>query len=903
VSGDDTPSGGTAPRAAGSPLRLAPEAAELIRSEIDRAGGREVCFLAEVAPDRTLVNPRAVARGNHRAVLAAARDAVPGGVMIHNHPSGALDPSEADLAVAARIYEEGLGSALVDNDAAGLYVMVEPPAPRVVTPLDLEELEEILAPGGPLSRMFDGFEDRPGQRRMLREVSTAFNEGGVTLVEAGTGTGKSLAYLLPAARWALQNGERTVLSTNTINLQEQLDSKDLPLVSRLTGEPLKWALVKGRGNYISIRRARLAAASQESLFQEDRSRELQAILEWIDATEDGSLSDLPVAPAEDVWEEVRSDGDICLRARCPHFQRCFYQRSRRNAAAAELLVVNHHLLFSDLSVRIASNNFGSSAVLPSYRKLILDEAHNVEDAATSHLGVELTRVGFYRTLSRLDRRGKGVLSALQGVLLGGGEGGEGERLNSRIETRIRPVLADVRARAALVLEGLEPLVSGQESTVRLGPGRVEPYSDEEFQGRLDSLLDSLGHLERGIRQVREQIESNEELMERLEERVLDLRSAERRLSGAATSLRLVLAPGPEGENYVRWLERRGGGRRTNLALAAAPLEPGPLLREALFEKVETVVLTSATLTTREHFRFLRSRLGLEAPEHDQADPWVPPEGVEQGASPFVAESWEDGSFADWGEESADAETVPVRELLLPSPFEYEEQAILVVPTDVGDFSSGGGGEAQRRSARFIMDLAERTDGGLFALFTSFRAIQAVAEELRASGAEGRWPLFVHGEGSRSRLLADFTASGRGILLGTASFWEGVDVPGHPLRGLVIQKLPFPVPTEPVVEARVESLEGRGVNSFWQYVLPLAALRLKQGFGRLIRARTDRGVVAILDSRILTRKYGAYFRDSLPGVPLVRGPAAEIWRSVDEFLANDPRPLSRGGGGLDFRRPR
>ena len=328
--------------------------------------------------------------------------------MVHNHPSGELEPSVADLSVAAALHEDGLGTAIVDNDARRIYVVVEPPPPREVRPLDLADLEAFLGPGGALSNAHSGFEDRPGQREMARLVATRYNEGGVGLVEAGTGTGKSLAYLLPAALWALENGERTVVSTNTINLQEQLVGKDLPLLQEAMGKRIRWALVKGRGNYISIRRAHVAAATASSLFEEDRSGEFQAILQWLGSTEDGSLSDLSAPPSEEVWEEVRSDPDICLRARCPHFQQCFYQRARRGAAAAEIMVVNHHLLFTDLAVRRVTNNYTQAAVLPPYRHLILDEAHNAEEAATDHLGIEVTRVGLFRLLSRLHRRGKGI---------------------------------------------------------------------------------------------------------------------------------------------------------------------------------------------------------------------------------------------------------------------------------------------------------------------------------------------------------------------------------------------------------------------------------------------------------------------------------------------------------------
>jgi ATP-dependent DNA helicase DinG len=664
----------------------------------------------------------------------------------------------------------------------------------------------------------------------------------VALVEAGTGTGKSLAYLLPAARWATENRERTVISTNTINLQEQLISKDLPLVNRLLGGDLSWALVKGRGNYVSIRRAYLAAQSTRDLFEEDRAAEVDALLEWIRSTDDGSLTDLPFTPSDEVWEEVRSDPDACLRARCPHFQECFYQRSRRRAASARILVVNHHLLFTDVAVRRATQNWTQSAVLPPHRHVILDEAHNVEDAATSHLGVEVTRRGLYRLLARLDRRGKGVLGALADELRT--EEGRAVEHRSRIEERVRPGVDDARAHLGTFFDALESAVPGDGAgeTVRIGEGEStipEPVSDEGIRERFHGLLASLQRLAREVSDLRRRVEGDEGLSDGLEGRLLDLRASERRLGAVEVALRLVLEPGDQAQNLVRWLQLRGRGRRTNLALAAAPIELGPVLRETLFQKLDTVVLTSATLATRRRFDFLRARLGLD------------PAGL------------------------ADLEDPPeVTERIVTSPFDFQSQSLMVVPTDLPDPQREP--EAlDRATVRVVRQVAEETDGGLFVLFTSYRALRAVADELRRTGADSRWPLFVQGEGHRSALLGDFVRSGRGVLLGTSSFWEGVDVPGEPLRGLVIQRIPFRVPTEPVTAARVEALERRGGDAFHGYMLPLAALRLKQGFGRLIRSRDDRGAVVLLDDRIVRKRYGRYLRDSLPEVPVLKGPWEEV----------------------------
>jgi ATP-dependent DNA helicase DinG len=830
-------------RVAPARLTLSAGAAARIRAEVGRAGGREVCFLAAVDEARVVHDPRAVARGSFAAVLVAARDAPDGGVMLHNHPSGDLEPSQADMGVAAELYEQGLGTAIVDNEATRLYVVVEPPPPREIVELDIGALERVLAPDGSLADRHDGYEDRPGQREMLREIAERFNEGGVAIVEAGTGTGKSLAYLLPAARWARDNKERTVVSTNTINLQEQLVRKDLPLVERLVGE-VSWALVKGRGNYVSIRRALLAAESQGSLFEEDRSAEIASLLAWIGTTEDGSLSDLPFSPSDETWEEVRSDADICLRSRCPHFQRCFYQQSRRRAASAELLVVNHHLLFTDLAVRRATRNYTQSAVLPAYRRVILDEAHNLEDAATSHLGVEVTRSGLYRALSRLDRKGRGILTAVHESVAGSTEG---PVLRERVENRVRPALYRARAAIEGLVERLEPSVAPGGRASRLGPSGIgEPAAEADVAETLSGTLAALGDLEREVAELRSRLELVEELADRLDGRILDLRSIERRLAAAAHGLRLVLAPGDDASAYVRWIESKGTGQRSNLVLGAAPIELGELLRESLFRQVDTAILTSATLSTRGRFDFLRGRLGLA------------PEALGPNDDPLE-----------------------VSERIIMSPFDFSTQTLLCVTTDLPPAERGD--EAfQEATARVVYDVAAASGGGLFVLFTSHSALRRVAELLRAEGVDRRWPLCVQGEEDRFRLLERFVAAHHAVLLGTSSFWEGVDVPGDPLRALVIQKLPFRVPTEPITAARMEALERRGEDPFQGYMLPHAALRLKQGFGRLIRSRLDRGAVVVLDDRLVSKRYGRHLRDSLPDAPLVKGPWDDVRRRLEAF---------------------
>ncbi|MCI0433288.1 MAG: helicase [Gemmatimonadetes bacterium] len=819
----------------------------VLLEEIRRARLNEVCFVARVDEEGLVVEPRVVARGHGAAVLAAVRGAEPGSLVLHNHPSGDLTPSEADLRVAADLYAMGLGLAIIDNDVRDLYVVVEPSRPRELELLDEDEIAQWLAPGGPVSEQHPAYEDRPGQREMARVVARAFNEGGVTIVEAGTGTGKSIAYLIPAVLWAVRNGERAVVSTNTINLQEQLVGKDLPFVQRVLRAPFRFSLVKGRHNYVSIRRARLAAQSAPLLFEDGQRREIDAILEWTRYSPDGSLQDLPFQPAEEVWDEVVSDSDVCLRARCPHFEACFYQRARRDSAAADILVVNHHLLFSDLAVRRGADNWTAPAVLPPYRRVILDEAHNLEEAATAHLGAQITRRGLLRLFGRLDRKGRGLLHAFEQRLLAAPEA---DFLRQDALEQIHALRETVERAREVALELFDALAklcaTASDGVLRLADDFTgEPAWIEGPSVILEGMLGLLERIARGVGRLRDRVLVDDAWKETLHEQLVELQGVHARIRDAAAALRLAFQPGDDPYPLVRWLEMRGAGAEPNVAVQAAPVEPGDALRDNLFDRVDTAVLTSATLTTRDGFAFLRQRLGLTG-------------------------------------------GLRVTESVHPSPFDFAIQTMIGVITDLpvpGDDED----RMHTGTAGVVEDMARLSDGGIFVLFTSWRSLREAAAELRRRGVEGRWPLFVQGEGPRARLLDRFIATGRGILLGVSSFWEGVDVPGEPLRGLVIARLPFRVPTEPLTSARLEAIERSGGNSFTDYMLPLAALRLKQGFGRLIRSRSDRGAVVLLDRRAIERGYGRTLMQALPPAPVQTGPWATVRDALRLFYLRETEP--------------
>lgn len=848
--------------------RLARPAASAIRAAIRLAGGREVCFACQVDADGIVRSARVVARGDVGQVLALPGFAERGEMLVHNHPSGLLEPSNADLAVAARIYENGVGFGIVDNDASELYVVVEVPRAAQVTAVDPTTVDHDLGPEGAIARRMRRYEDRPAQRAMAGEIARLYNDGGVGLIEAGTGVGKSMGYLVPALRFAAANGERTIVSTNTINLQEQLVGKDLPFLAQaFEGEqPVRYALLKGWRNYLCLSRLSQARTGGAALFEPGMQEELAQLEAWAERTSDGSVADLPTPPRGEVWDEVAAEPDLCTRMKCPHFDKCFLFKARREAAQADVIVVNHHLLMSDVAVRRTTQNWEEAAVLPAYKRLVVDEGHHLEDAASAHLGTSVTRRALQRSFGRLDRKGKGLLAALTARL------SEKTDLLSvasldLVQERMIPSAFGAREKATLLFDLLQAWLENQgQSQLRLTDDfRRDPVWDAGLRAALDDLLGDVELLHQGLRLVRERLESDERRAEQLAPLLGEVRAVARRLQAAGDGLRRALDPPADAEPSVRWVELRGKER--NVVVTSVPLDLAPILREDLFKRVQTAVITSATLATRAQTRGGRARAPRDA-------------GI-GGAAPHATLHADLASFDFLASRlGISSDEFKLATAVLPSPFDYARQSLLVVPTDAPAPNADAPAHFMA-VVRQTLDLAAACDGGLFVLFTSHRDVRQAADELRARGTDRRWPLLVHGEDTRDALLARFRESGRAVLLGTASFWEGVDVPGDALRGLVIAKLPFRVPSEPVTAAQCEAIEARGGDAFREYMLPHAALRLKQGFGRLIRTAVDRGVVVIADPRIVTKNYG---RELLEGLPPARRLAGRWVDAQGEILA-------------------
>jgi ATP-dependent DNA helicase DinG len=799
--------------------------------------------VAELEGDGRIRAVRAVARGTVDCVLALPGVASRGEMLLHNHPSGLLEPSGADLMVAARLHDGGVGFGIINNDATELYVVVEVPKVTVLARLDPFEVIAQLGERGGVARELGQYEDRPSQRDMAAYISDAYNDGGTVLLEAGTGVGKSFAYLVPALAWARANRERTVVSTNTINLQEQLVGKDLPLLQRALGDgdwQPSFALLKGWRNYLCLARLEQAIAGQRSLLEPEKQDELVALSAWAGRTSDGSLSDLAVHPTADVWDEVSAEADLCTRLKCRHFDACFLFKARRRAADADVVVVNHHLLASDLAVRQAQDNWEDAAVLPPYRRLVLDEAHHLEDVAASHLGVQVTSRGVRRLLSRFERNGKGLAPTLSYEL------SRSEDLLSRasldlLQQRLLPALRDARRDSDAVFDRLHQRLEGvQGGVLRIGDDFSQDSLWAEGLGRdLDATLGAFKSLKDHVETIADRLQGDETSERRLQ-LLQECRAVVRRLEGVADGLNQTLRASAGGPPAVRWIARTGP-KGQQVSLSSVPLDLAPLLRELIFDRLQTVTMTSATLAAGGDFGFLESRVGLS------------------------------------GEDSP----VTVREIL-PSPFDFANQCLFGIPEDMPDPREDDQGHADAVCA-VVRDLVHASDGGVFVLFTSHSALKRAAAELRSTlGA--RWPLLVQGEGQRDALLRRFREAGNAVLLGTDSFWEGVDVPGRALRALVLAKLPFKVPSEPITAARLERLEEQGQNGFFNYLLPHAALKLKQGFGRLIRSTSDVGVVLLLDPRVLKKSYGAMVLEGLPRAERVTGSWAQIRTRCEDFFA-------------------
>ena len=728
------------------------------------------------------------------------------------------------------------------------------PSTHPLSASDDRVLTRILGPDGHLDSLMRAqkrfFEARPEQLEMAKAIAAAAREKNHLLVEAGTGTGKSYAYLVPLILWAVETKKRVLIATGTKALQQQLVERDLPFLHELFGTHLgtdfKFALCLGTGNYVCPRR--LAKTESLGLFGDSKEVEqLQQLHRFSASSPTGRNVDLPFEPARGLWAQVNRESDLCLARNCPHFEQSFYWKARREQEKAQVLVANHHLLFAHIA---AGGNAGG--VLPPFDALVIDEAHHAEDVAASYLGLEISNLSAAKLIELLSNRksGKTVISAVKWPQRG------------ELESRLNEVASEAREAIGRFFENLQIAMrfdDARSHTVRITrPNLISNELEEPLQ-RLETVLESALRLA--------VLSEDEELSRELEgfaNRCAEMRRAVRDILGQTR------------EGYVYWTQSvprlpDGFGKAARvprLSLHGAPIEVAQSMRESVWKQFKPTILTSATLTTGGSFDFLVERLGLSvpvvAPALDDATNarntarWSngKPSVAPQPAKPKVIAPMPDDAATAGVPEEFD-----VRTLTLGSPFDYPKNALIYVAADLPDPSTNVT-MWEKAAIMRAAEVVKRTEGRAFILCTSYRLLDQTAQFLEKVMPK-TIRILRQGEMSRGKLLSEFRKDTHSVLVGTTSFWQGVDVPGESLSCVVIMKLPFAVPDEPMVQARVETIKERGQDAFSGYQVPQAVMMFRQGFGRLIRTATDRGVVAILDPRVKTKPYGRTFLESLP----------------------------------------
>ena len=745
-------------------------------------------------------------------------------VVVHSHFSGDLEPVELDSAAASVCAENGQGFYIIDRGATRIFALLDCTRSAKIEKLSVENTAFYLSSDGPLSKIFGGYEERPSQIALLRGICGVFNEDRIGVFEAGTGVGKSFAYLIPAMLWAEKNRERVVISTGTKNLQQQIFEKDIPLAKKIIGKEVSAVLVKGRANFVCLRRLSEVANSPD-IFSDDKEI-LDKIYAWSRKTKDGSRSDLSFQPPESVWQRVNSEADACMGSRCPHRKKCFVMKMKKDAGDADILVVNHHLLFADVQSRIEGAGFQSSAVLPQYSRLIFDEAHGIEDSATSFFSGSLTRFKIQKQTNLLFRRRRGSVS---GLLFTISALSDCEDRTAEIELEIesaREIFSELEKAA-------DSFVAGNFSErLRESNGRAS----EKIVGEFLKLKKSLGLIAASVRAILDGIDD----ADRDEGAVWDTKAVLRRLD-SFVEICQNYAGWVEHPELVFWVQRNrlphsmvGEGENPfYFTFYQTPLDISPFMDTGVFEPMKSVVCVSATLGIEGRFDFWEKRMGLD---------------------------------------SLDRARLSVGQF--DSPFPYASNMVLAVPSDA-PFPDNPNFQAFVEKA--VSSLVLNAGGRTLVLFTSYDMLRKTFEAVgKILPKKSKIRLMKQGDDDSFRLLSIFKDDESSVLFATDSFWEGVDVPGRSLSQVVIVKLPFSVPSDPVFSARSEILEKNGGNPFMELSVPEAVIRFRQGFGRLIRRGDDRGAVVVLDRRIIEKRYGSTFTRSVPNTP-------RVYESLDGLL--------------------
>jgi len=788
-----------------------------IRKEIKEANGNEVFFRGKLNDKKKVEKIEVLARGNSYSVPALLKRMKKKEVMIHNHPSGDLRPSDNDIRISSVYGNMGGGSYIINNEVDNIYVVAE---------VHIEEkkkvnIDEYFKKDGILSNKFKNYEYREEQLKMAKTIERGLNEEEKVLIEAGTGTGKTLAYLIPALEWGLANDEKVVVSTNTINLQEQLLKKDLPIVKKVLGKEFKKVIVKGRGNYLCLRKSKNINNTDLGDLTENEMKSLQDIINWSGKTNSGDRNEMDFQVPFKIWEKVASESDICLRNKCPNYEKCFFMKARKQVNDADLLITNHHIYFADLSIRKETGFTTEYAILPNYEVVIFDEAHNIEKVAKDYFSYEISKYKFNKLMNKIynykgEKNQKSgslpkLLAYAKDINLEKDKVFElNEIFNNEIVSlhkNLYEKMNDLFIKMMLIYNRNK---KETEVNIRLKKEEIETFEwQEEIVVRLEEIKNVYSAYLKNIIKIQKILDAEE--LEDEEGLINDTYKYIERLKSFFETIDFVFEL--EDEQYVYWMSINP--KINNIKMVATPLKITEELSDVLYNNLDNIIFTSATLAIENSFEYFKESIGLKE---------------------------------------------NVIEEIIDSPFDYGKQMQVIIPTDI---KLPNDPQYIDNIKGLIEDLINYTKGNTFLLFTSYSMLNYLYYKIRGSLERKGFELLVQGQYPRHKLLEIYKNSKKPVLFGTSSFWEGVDVRGEKLSSVMIIKLPFKVPSDPIVEATIEKMKNEGKNPFMDYQIPEAIIKFKQGIGRLIRSKDDKGIITILDGRVIQKRYGKKFLHSLP----------------------------------------
>ena len=736
-------------------------------------------------------------------------------IVIRTTKPNQLYPSDQELEVTEELYnKKNIAYCLLSSELDDFYFVQD--IDRIY--LEQIDVKDYFSEEGILVRDI-GFEYRKEQEDMAHAVEKSVNENKKLIVEAGTGTGKTLAYLIPAIRWAVENKKKVIIATNTINLQEQLLLKDIPLAKSIIKEDFSYALVKGRNNYVCKRLFNELALGKNidiETYSIEAREQIEYILKWGHKTKTGDKADLPFEVLPEVWELIQSTTELCIGKKCPYRKECFYMKTRMEKLEADILISNHHVFFADLNVRAETDFDTEYLILPRYHMVIFDEAHNIESVARSYFSVEVSKISFTRLLNRIYQ--KKSRKKEKSALIRVEESIDDKSLKDT--SQYIQLLNSIKEETSILQnisdEYFDEIRKMYDSKADM-PIRKTLNNFEMTKSRfLENLREKKSFFERKMNEFLNDLMAFSNVIDEEKDKnpeVINFVNHIKIYKSYIDNFKFINEF--SNDDYIYWLDINA--KRTNVVLTATPLNIAQKLSSVLFENLNRLVFASATLATNGNFNYFKNSLGLN------------------------------------GEKCI--------EEIIKSPFNYDEQMSVYIPNDILDSENINAFVTD--ASRFILEILTKTQGKAFVLFTSYTMLNqiyySIGKKLKNAGFE----VFLHGEKQRSQLIKEFKESKNPILFGTTSFWEGVDVQGENLSNVIITKLPFLVPTDPIVSAISKKIEEEGRNSFTDYQLPEAIIKFKQGIGRLIRKKSDSGNIFILDSRILKKKYGTLFIQALP----------------------------------------